>query len=220
MALVPHSSLIGIRRFFKITIYGDCRAFVSVLPLQRHPDNEQEGGSYQPIYINLNKKTMKLKLFLFMALAGIFFTSCSKDDDKEPVKSVADKVVGVYEVHTAAVSPRFQKPMENDGDKVTVTKVGENTVNIIYATKTWGAGAFEKVTVATSTDGKEYVISGEGMAKKMGMNPNNLKDYPATLKATIQDGMKVFNFKITVPSVMGGTVITFTPVSTTPQTGK
>lgn len=56
MALVPHSSLIGIRRFFKITIYGDCRAFVSVLPLQRHPNNEQEDGSYQPIYINLNKK--------------------------------------------------------------------------------------------------------------------------------------------------------------------
>ncbi len=162
---------------------------------------------------------MKLKLFLFMALAGIFFTSCSKDEKNDSVSAVAEKVVGVYDVHTSVNSPRFTKPMENDGDKVTVTKVGENTVNVIYAGKTWGVGTFEKATVAANADGKEYAISGEGTVK-MGMDPKNLKDYPATLKATIKDGMKVFNFKITVPSVMGGTVITFTSVSTTPQSGK
>lgn len=162
---------------------------------------------------------MKLKLFLFMALATFFFSSCSKDDNKEPVKTSADKVTGVYEVHTAAAFSKVPKPIENDGDKVTVTKVGDNTVNVIYAGKTWGAGTFEKVTVAASADGKEYAISGQG-TMKMAMHGNAPKDYPATLKATVQEGKKVFNFKITVPDVMGGTVITLTPAPNAPQTGK
>lgn len=154
-----------------------------------------------------------------MALATFFFSSCSKDDNKEPVKTSADKVTGVYEVHTAAAFSKVPKPMENDGDKVTVTKVGDNTVNVIYAGKTWGAGTFEKVTVAASADGKEYAISGQG-TMKMGMDPKKLADYPATLKGTIKDGMKVFTFTITVPSVMGGVAITLTPAPNAPQTGK
>ena len=55
---------------------------------------------------------------------------------------------------------------------------------------------------------------------KMAMHGNAPKDYPATLKATVQEGKKVFNLKITVPDVMGGTVITLTPASNAPQTGK
>ena len=219
MTLVPHSSLIGIYRVFKITIYGDCRAFVGVLPLQRHANNEQEDGSYQPIYINLNKKTMKLKLFLFMALAGIFFTSCSKDEKNDSVSAVAEKVVGVYDVHTSAAFSKTPKPMENDGDKVTITKMGNNTVKVIFAGKTWGAGSFENVTVAANSNGKQYAVSGQG-TMKMGMDPKKLSDYQATLKAEVTEGKKNFNFKITVPSVMGGLAITLTPAANAPQSGK
>lgn len=159
-------------------------------------------------------KTMKfLKLYLSMVVAvalGACMVSCSDDDDEEVVvedssANIAANIVGSYESTASVLFAYITSPMINTGDEVTITRVDNETVSVVYAGTTWGDGTFEAVAV-TEADGV-YTISGEGTLAVSAHGSTN--DYAATIAGTITSSDD-YEIVISVPSVMGGTVITLT----------
>jgi hypothetical protein len=119
----------------------------------------------------------------------------------------ADLISKTYAGSVSASFKYSETPMTNDNDTVIVTKNRDNTVNVTYIGQTWGKGTFENIPVTTTTDA--YTLEGSGKIS-MGMSAATVKDYDATLKATLSrtpSGKDIFVF--TLASVMGGTVITF-----------
>ncbi|MCO6024393.1 hypothetical protein NG821_00785 [Prevotella cerevisiae] len=159
-------------------------------------------------------KRLKLGLLLALAIISLGTTcSCSNDDDNDSGQQsdLADLVSKNYNGVSSALFAYITDPMINEGDTVIVTKAGTDNVNVSYRGMTWGKGTFDAAKV-TEND-TAYVISGDG-DMVMSMSGGKGSSYKATLTAYVnKKDPSSFSFKISVPSVMGGTVVSFLPHS-------
>lgn len=142
-----------------------------------------------------------IKTFVMAALAIVMFgfASCTKETVKP-----AEKVAGTYEGYTLAASNYFSDMFTAD-EKVSVTKVSDNTVKIEFASNSWGSFTIEEALV----EGKEapYKVTGSGKCKMTAMGSEE-REYDCTVEAMINgNGSDVMTFSL--PSVMGGTTLSF-----------
>lgn len=150
----------------------------------------------------------KTTTFLIMAFAVMMlgFASCNKDKNKDNASVVTDlteQVVGTYEGYTLAGS-NFFSDMFTPDETFVIGKNSQNTVNVTFESKAWGSFTIEGATVTGSS--APYSISGSGVCK-MGMG-GQYKDYDCTFSAKIY-GTDNDEISFEVPSVMGGTTVTF-----------
>ncbi len=146
----------------------------------------------------------RLKLFLMLAVAVFTLASCGDDDEKTLYQNL---VQGSYEGWTSAAFQYSQEPMENDGDKITITPTGENLVKVEYVGQTWGTATFENVQVAESAG--NYIFAETEGTILMAMAGRPAASYPATLKNFSISKNKQEYSAVIETAVMGGTVLTF-----------
>lgn len=132
-------------------------------------------------------------------LAVTSLTSCSDDDAPD----YSAEVAGSYDCWASMSSNYFSNNISLD-QKITVTKLTENTVSVSYASASLGTFTIPEATVAqTSTS---FVVSGAGTTE-MG-HAGNVNSYNCTLTANYTADAITFTFDI--PSVMGGTKVILT----------
>ena len=163
-------------------------------------------------------KFFKFYLSIIVAIAlGACMVSCSDDEDDDESSSVTDdesssanyagEIAGTYEGTVSVLFAYISDPMLNTGDVITIEEVNDTTVSITYTGTTWGTGTFDEVAVTKS--GSSYVLEGSG-ALSMASHSGGTTDYDATIEGTITADDD-FEITVSVPDVMGGTVITFAP---------
>lgn len=150
---------------------------------------------------------MKLKetfKYLFMAVAlTAGFASCSDDDETET--PAAQVVAGTYSGWSKFVFSYKPAGMSYDAQTVTLTAVDDETVTVGYTSDDLGSSEIT-ATVVKGTDG--YTLSGEGKFS-MGMSGSEAKEYDCTLEGTVSSDKATYSIVYTMPSVMGGSTITF-----------
>ena len=92
-----------------------------------------------------------------------------------------------YKAWGSVLFPYISTPMYDDGETLEVT-----ADSIFFSSATWGDGAFAAAT-------------GEGVLAMANHRTGGITEYAADIKGSVEEG-----YVITVPSVMGGTVITVT----------
>ncbi|MBQ6759870.1 MAG: hypothetical protein IJP47_00385 [Prevotella sp.] len=139
---------------------------------------------------------MKKTLFSMVAAVMLFsvFTSCSSDEDV-----VEDKF-------TAQTFNTWSKVVFGYGS---MFDAGE-TLNVsdseaTFHSDTWGDGTFTVSELKKNADGS-YSLTGSGTITMAGHG--GVKDYEATITGNIANSAKTFT--ISIPSVMGGTVLNVT----------
>ena len=140
------------------------------------------------------------RIYLLIAVVtAVFASSCSSDDAPDLSAGVA----GNYEGYSSMTSGYFSNMISLD-QKVTLTCLSDNTVSVSFASASTGTFTIPEATVVKSAD--SYTISGTGTTS-MG-HAGSTKDYDCSFTGTINGDSRVFVFSI--PSVMGGTTVTFT----------
>lgn len=153
----------------------------------------------------LKETLLGKSLYLFMAVAlTAGFASCSDDDDDEV--PAAQTVAGTYSAYSSASFKYSATPIVTNGESVTIAANSDGTVKVTLTSGTWGTATVSNATVAKS--GSDYSIAGSGSVA-MGMHSGSTSDYDCTLAGTISGDKSTYSFVVTVPSVMGGTTITF-----------
>ncbi|MCM1077502.1 MAG: calycin-like domain-containing protein [Bacteroides sp.] len=142
---------------------------------------------------------MKKSVLLMMLLASIATVSCSDDDD---AKDITKNISGQYAGYTVASSRYFSNQVAPD-QKLTITSVSADKVDVNFVSSTWGTITIPSATVTES--GSDYMIVGEGTSL-MGME-GNAKEYVCNLSGKIVKGEADLTF--TCPAVMGGLNIEF-----------
>ncbi len=139
-------------------------------------------------------------LFTAAALLAVTsFASCSDDDAPD----YSGDVAGSYDCWASMSSKYFSDNISLD-QKISVTKLTENTVSVNYTSATLGTFTIPEATVdKTSTS---YVVTGAGVTE-MG-HDGNVNSYNCTLTANFTADAVTFTFDI--PSVMGGTKVILT----------
>lgn len=149
------------------------------------------------------------KSIMVMAIVAfaISLTSCKKDKTKEDQKQedviLSEKVAGNYDGYTLASCNYFKDNFTAD-EKLSITKVDNEKVNITFSSGTWGDFSISNATVTQS--GNTYSISGEGKTS-MG-HGGQTNEYACNVTATVNatdNATITFN----IPAVMGGTSVVF-----------
>ena len=135
-----------------------------------------------------------MKRFL-LSLAAVFvlltaFTSCSDDDNND--NKFTPQTYNTWSKVVFGYGSMF------DADET--ISVSENTVT--FHSKTWGDGSFNVSELKLNSDGS-YSVAGAGTLTMAGHG--GTKDYEASITGSIAKDVQTFI--ITVPSVMGGTVL-------------
>ncbi|NDV82986.1 calycin-like domain-containing protein [Bacteroides sp. 51] len=146
---------------------------------------------------------MKIKNFLAMMVVALCIVACSSDDDGP---SPAQSVAGAYKGYVIMDSPRSgtQSPVEDQTVTITTNEDGTATVNYTSSTSL-GTSTISAAIVTATTNG--YTISGTGVST-MAMNGTS-GSYDCTLAGTINADKSDVKIVFTIPTVMGGTTITF-----------
>lgn len=140
------------------------------------------------------------RFLLFAAvLTTLFTTSCSSDDAPD----LTTGVTGTYEGYSSMTSAYFSNMISLD-QKVTISRLTDNTVSLRFESASTGTFNIPEATVVKGAD--SYTISGTGTTS-MG-HAGNTKDYDCSFTGTVSSESRVLVFSI--PSVMGGTTVTFT----------
>jgi hypothetical protein len=136
---------------------------------------------------------MKKILFSMAAVLMLMtmFTSCSDDKDEEVFK---------FEEQTYSAWSKVAFAYGSMYDAEETIKVSQKQLS--FHSDTWGDGSFVITDFKYDNDGN-YYLTGEGTLTMAGHGSN--KDYAATLTGTISKNTQTFT--ITIPSVMGGTVL-------------
>lgn len=153
------------------------------------------------------KQLFVIKNLFLMLFAVLAVMACSSDDKDEPVATPAAAVVGTYSGYTAFGAKMIPAPMTEDDEKLTIAadEAGKSN-NIVFETKKFGKYVVNNIT--TKLEGNNYVLTGEGVSL-IGMPGKEPKEYPCTLKGTISKDRTTVEIVFTLPSVMGGTTLTF-----------
>lgn len=160
---------------------------------------------------------MKKTIMMLAAFAMIFGMTACSDDDDDDVKDLGQAVAGSYTGQTTA-DFAYAKGYVADGESTTVTvsKVSTSAVNVAYNSSVWGTADFSNVVV--SENDTAYVFTAPSTQVNINMpdmhNGGTVNQYPATLESgyVLKNGNRSkFQFKLNVPSVMGGLTLTFAP---------
>lgn len=151
---------------------------------------------------------MKVRNLLFGAIVAMLpmaIASCDKEKEETTPSTSVDvtKVVGTYEGYTLASSAYFQNNFTAD-ESVTIAKSGDKTVDITFASGTWGTTTVTNATVSAS--GSRYTVTGNGTCVMQGMGGE--RSYDCTLTADIASTADA-TVTVSLPAVMGGTNVVF-----------
>ena len=151
---------------------------------------------------------MKVRNLLFGAIVAMLpmaIASCDKEKEETTPSTSVDvtKVVGTYEGYTLASSAYFQNNFTAD-ESVTIAKSGDKTVDITFASGTWGTTTVTNATVSAS--GSRYTVTGNGTCLMQGMGGE--RSYDCTLTADIASTADA-TVTVSLPAVMGGTNVVF-----------
>ena len=146
---------------------------------------------------------MKIKNYLVMVLVALCAIACSDNDDEI---SVSTGVTGSYDGYVIASCAYFQNSA-SDGQTVVITASGTagDRVNISYVSDTWGTFTF--TDAAVTLNGGVYTIAGSGTTE-MG-HAGNISTYDCTVEATLDSNKAITSLVFSIPTVMGGTTVTF-----------
>lgn len=152
---------------------------------------------------------MKVRNLLFGAIVAMLpmaIASCDKEKEETTPSTSVDvtKVVGTYEGYSLASSAYFQNNFTAD-ESVTIAKSGDKTVDITFASGTWGTTTVTNATVSAS--GSRYSVSGTGTCLMAGMGGQE-RSYDCTLTADIASTTDA-TVTVSLPAVMGGTNVVF-----------
>lgn len=139
----------------------------------------------------------------------IRFENASGDPVETPL---ALQVAGGYRGHSSVAFSASPTALTSEGDSLQIIPSGMEAVTVVYKGTVWGTATFAKTLVMLEEDGS-YTFSGEG-TNLLGSphKPDEApKEYPATLKGTMSRDKRTCTFTLTLSTLMGGTVITFTP---------
>ncbi len=140
-----------------------------------------------------------------MLLVALCATSCSDDDDD--VVNLSTLLAGSYSGYTSAAFVYSSTPIVTNGESVTMTANNDGTVNVSYTSGTWGTTTISGATVTASTSG--YTLSGSGTAAMTSHSTGTTASYECNVEGTISADKEDAELVFTLPSVMGGTTITF-----------
>ena len=151
---------------------------------------------------------MKVRNLLFGAIVAMLpmaIASCDKEKEETTPSTSVDvtKVVGTYEGYTLASSAYFQNTFTAD-ESLTVAKSGDKTVDITFASGTWGTTTVTNATVSAS--GSRYTVTGNGTCVMQGMGGE--RSYDCTLTADIASTADA-TVTVSLPAVMCGTNVVF-----------
>ncbi|MDO4165103.1 MAG: calycin-like domain-containing protein, partial [Bacteroides sp.] len=144
-----------------------------------------------------------LKIYLCMLVIALGAVACSDDNDETPI---VDLISGTFSGYTSAAFSYSSTPIVTEDETVTISG-DASSVELTYTSETWGTATFSDVTVTATTSG--YTLSGSGTAT-MSSHSGGTSTYDCTLSGTISSDKSTVDLTFTYPSVMGGTVITFT----------
>lgn len=149
--------------------------------------------------ISADKATYSIAFSLPSVMGGLTITF----QNGEP--TVAQILNGTsFEGYSLGNATYFTNMLGQD-ETVAITGNEDGTVNIAYTSSTWGTGTFSNLTA--TKDGSNYVVSGSG---KLTMSAHgSSKDYDAEVSATISSDKSTIAMTVTLPSVMGGTTLSF-----------
>jgi len=197
---------LGEARFSSTTVTENDTAYVisgsGMITMNAHGTSKNYDAKLSGYILKNNSKKFNLKINIPSVMGGMIVSFLPFSQF-----AAADFVSKTYVGSVSASFKYSETPMTNDNDTVVVSSNNDHTVNVSYKGQTWGKGVFENIPVITTKD--DYRLEGDGKIS-MGMNAVTVKDYNATLKATLNrssNGEDTFVF--TLASVMGGTVITF-----------
>lgn len=143
--------------------------------------------------------------YLFVVTAMVIgFQSCSSDDPETPVSQL---IAGSYSGYSSASFKYSTTPLCTNGETVAIVANNDGTVNVTLTSGTWGTTTVNNANVVASES--SYAITGTGSIE-MGMHSGETTSYECTLTGSLSSDKKTYNLVVTVPSVMGGTTITFT----------
>ena len=151
-------------------------------------------------------KIRNLFILMFVAFCAV---SCGSDDDEKV--SDASVVAGSYVGSSSATFKYVTTPMVTTDDTLTIKATADNTLDITYRSSTWGTMKLTNALVARNNT--TYTITGNGTIM-MEMNGSKPKNYECTFSALMTCEEKNTKYVITIPSVMGGLVITFAKSAT------
>lgn len=117
----------------------------------------------------------------------------------------ANYLADTYEGWSKMVMQYMPNGITNDGDKAVLTANEDGTVTVAYTSTAYGSCS---ITATVAKDGDNYTLTGEG-TMLMGMTAGQEKEYACQLAGTISSDKATYSISLTLPSVMGGTTITF-----------
>ncbi|MCD8202459.1 MAG: hypothetical protein LUD48_02310 [Prevotella sp.] len=168
------------------------------------------------------KKIFRYWFVLAVLAIGFTAVSCSDDDDEDNNSINWSSIAGSY---TGTLTMSMQYANLTFYDQTIVLSKGSNNKAGLSYTGDCGNFEFTSVTVTENSDGS-YTIDGEGTfnmemsadyLEKFGMSNNGISTgtmagYACTVSGTIRSKTD-YNLTLTLPSVMGGTTLTFAPAA-------
>jgi len=149
--------------------------------------------------ISADKETYSIVLTLPSVMQGTTITFTNGDIP------VAQNIAGSYDGWVKMVMAYAPDGINYDGQSITITANEDGTVNVVYSSTDLGEATISNVAV--TKDGDSYKLAGEG-TMLMGMSEKK-SDYACQLSGTISADKETYSIVLTLPSVMGGTTITF-----------
>lgn len=151
--------------------------------------------------ISSDKKTYTVTFTLPSVMGGLTITF---QNGEAPASKI---VAGTYSGWAQFAFKYVSTALVYTSEKVAVTANEDGTVNVTYTSSDLGTGTFNNVTV--EKDGTNYKLTGSG-SFSMGMSGSEAKSYDCNLTGTISADKETVSIVCTLPSVMGGSTITFT----------
>ena len=120
---------------------------------------------------------------------------------------VAYSVAGSYTCWLEAKSAYFSG-MYEDGLKLRVSAVSEETAYVTFTSSTWGVYEIPEAKVVKESDGS-FTVSGDGMTQMPSHGGSSMSEYDCSVSASVKSSKEVV-FTFSVPDVMGGTTVVLT----------
>ncbi len=144
--------------------------------------------------------------YWFVLVLCASFAACSSDDDEQPV--TWSSIAGSY---TGTLTMRMQyAELAYDNQTIVLSVASDNTANLTYS-GSFGSMNLNSIVVTKNSNGS-FSINGSGIFS-MGMTAESVADYACTVSGTISSDKSDYSIVFSLPSVMGGTTVTFTPTA-------
>ncbi len=168
------------------------------------------------------KKVFRYWFVLAVLAVGFTAVSCSDDNDEDNNSISWSSIIGSY-TGTLTMSMQYAELTFPD-QAIVLSESSKNTAVLSY-TGSCGNFEFTSVTVTKNSDGS-FSINGSGMfnmemsaeylerfgMSNMGITTGSIAGYACIVSGTISSKTD-YNLVFSLPSVMGGTTLTFAPAA-------